>query len=345
MFFSILVPVYNVEKYLKQCIESVLAQDFQDYELVLVNDGSTDKSPEICEEYAAKDSRIVYYSKENEGLLLTRRYGIRRARGEYVLFLDSDDYWEKGLLTKLASELHKKPVDLVIYRFCRVTDDGKKVYEDRGIFPDHTYFDKTNKEEFVACFVSTSRLNVMWCKCVKRSILDVDTDYSAFRDKKGEDLLQSIAIIKNAQNILYLDDPLYNYRLSPSGRGRNFKEKYISDYEDVRAYVELQLKNMHCNARIMDAFYIRYIDGYMLYIRSIVKISPNRKVFERFIGQICTYSTYQKASQFVIPKMLMSSEHRWNYRMIQSGRLRILYFKYWVINHLKNTTHGSNAIK
>lgn len=81
----------------------MLAQHYHDYEIILTNDGSTDGSPAICEAYAAKDARIRYYSKQNEGLLLTRRYAIRLAKGEYVLFLDSDDYWAPNLLETVAA--------------------------------------------------------------------------------------------------------------------------------------------------------------------------------------------------------------------------------------------------
>ena len=96
MRFSVLIPVYNVEKYLDQCLTSVLTQDYSDFEVVLVNDGSTDQSPIICQKYAESDPRVKYYDKNNEGLLLTRRYSIKRASGEYIVFLDSDDYWEPG---------------------------------------------------------------------------------------------------------------------------------------------------------------------------------------------------------------------------------------------------------
>lgn len=335
MLFSILVPVYNVEKYLPQCIESVLAQDFDDYELILVNDGSTDKSPDICQKYAAKDKRIKYYSKDNEGLLLTRRYGIQRAQGDYILFLDSDDFWQNELLLKLQKEILKYPYDLIVFRFKRVTDEGKLVYEDKGIFPDHTFFDEKKKDDFIFKFVSSSRLNVMWSKCVRRQILDVDADYSQFKDKKGEDLLQSISIVGNAKTILYLDDTLYNYRLSPSGRGRNFKSKYISDYEDVRRFVLLRLREMKCNDAIIKAFYIRYIDGLMLYVPSIAKISKDYKNFCNYIEDINCFTVYKEAVQYVKPEDIADGRHRRLFEMILNNKIRLAYFKCILDNYFK----------
>lgn len=326
MLFSILVPVYNVEKYLAQCIESVLTQDFDDYELILVNDGSTDKSPDICQAYADQDGRIKYYSKNNEGLLLTRRYGIQRAKGDYVLFLDSDDFWEPGLLKKLQQEIKKYAYDLIVYRFKRLTDEGKLIREDRGIFPDHTFFDDKNKKDFILQFVSSSRLNVMWSKCVRRQILDVEADYSRFKDKKGEDLLQSIAIVKNARTVLYLDDALYNYRLSPSGRGRNFKFQYMIDYEAVRKHVLSQLGEMNCDDKIIRAFYIRYIDGVMHCVPSIARISKNCKEFLEHMKEIKSFSVYREALSVVKPEEMANRKHQLLYSMVLRNRMKRMYY-------------------
>ena len=93
-FFSIIIPVYKVEKYLNQCVDGVLSQTFKDYEIILVDDGSPDKSPLICDEYSASDSRVRVIHKPNGGLSQARNEGLNIAKGEYVIFLDSDDYWD-----------------------------------------------------------------------------------------------------------------------------------------------------------------------------------------------------------------------------------------------------------
>lgn len=98
MKVSVIIPVYNVEKTLPRCIDSVIGQSLKDIEIILVDDGSPDKSPEICDEYRCKDSRIKVFHKPNEGLGYTRNYGIERAQGEYVAFVDSDDYIASDML-------------------------------------------------------------------------------------------------------------------------------------------------------------------------------------------------------------------------------------------------------
>ena len=94
MKISVIIPVYNTEKYLKECVDSVLAQTYWDLEILLINDGATDSSPQICEVYAKQDMRIKVIHKQNGGLSDTRNTGIKQCSGDYVLFLDSDDYWD-----------------------------------------------------------------------------------------------------------------------------------------------------------------------------------------------------------------------------------------------------------
>ena len=96
MFFSIIVPVYNSEKYLSQCIESVLSQSYSNFELILVDDSSTDSSFEICQLFANKDARINVIHKENGGTSSARNVGLNNAKGDYILFMDNDDYWNNS---------------------------------------------------------------------------------------------------------------------------------------------------------------------------------------------------------------------------------------------------------
>lgn len=111
---SVIVPVYNIEEYLRECVESVLAQTYTNLELLLINDGSTDKSGVICDEYALKDSRVRVYHKKNGGLSSARNFGIERSKGNYLIFLDSDDYWiEKNAIKELVSVAKSTGCDIV----------------------------------------------------------------------------------------------------------------------------------------------------------------------------------------------------------------------------------------
>jgi glycosyltransferase involved in cell wall biosynthesis len=120
VFFSIIVPVYNVEDYLKQCLDSILCQTYNDFEIILVNDGSTDSSPEICSFYQNESAKIVLISKENGGLSDARNVGLKEAKGDYIIFTDSDDYWAGDQVLKDLNELIKiSNPDVVIHEESR----------------------------------------------------------------------------------------------------------------------------------------------------------------------------------------------------------------------------------
>ena len=116
IFFSVIVPLYNVSAYLQKCIDSIIIQNFKDFEIILVNDGSTDNSGEICKDYAEKYSNIRYYDKENGGLSSARNFGIDKADGDYLLFVDSDDFLtDSGFLTKIYALIKNNACDFVMY--------------------------------------------------------------------------------------------------------------------------------------------------------------------------------------------------------------------------------------
>lgn len=117
-FFSVIVPVYKVEEYLDQCITSVLGQTYGDFELILVDDGSPDNSGKMCDDYAEKDNRIIVIHQKNGGLSAARNSGIKRIQGQYILFLDSDDYWlHKDFLEHLNLRLSKIPSDVICFNY------------------------------------------------------------------------------------------------------------------------------------------------------------------------------------------------------------------------------------
>ena len=122
---SIIVPVYNVESYLKRCIESILNQTFRDFELILVNDGSTDNSEIICKEYALKDERIKYFYQRNKGVSEARNKGIDNSSGEYIQFIDSDDYVDENFLEIVVNRFKRDNSDIVFIGFYNEYNNGE----------------------------------------------------------------------------------------------------------------------------------------------------------------------------------------------------------------------------
>ena len=127
MLFSVVVPVYNVEKYLRECVESILRQTFDDFELILVDDGSKDSSGAICDEYAATDNRIKVIDKENEGQAIARNLGIKIAKGEYLGFVDSDDWVDEEYFENLYESAQRNNCDIACAGFKRCKPNKTKI--------------------------------------------------------------------------------------------------------------------------------------------------------------------------------------------------------------------------
>lgn len=133
MKLSFIVPVYNVESYLFKCIDSLLAQDYNDYEIVLVDDGSPDNCPQICDEYARKYSNIRVVHQTNGGLSAARNAGVVIAKGEYICFVDSDDYWEPNVLGRLMEQVEREQLDVLRFDYQKVIINSAGQYEPQKI--------------------------------------------------------------------------------------------------------------------------------------------------------------------------------------------------------------------
>ena len=144
---SIIVPVYNVEKYLERCINSLVHQTMKEIQIILVDDGSTDKSPSICDDYAKKDKRILVIHKENEGQGIARNYGLARASGEYVCFLDSDDYYELDTCEKLYEILKETNADMCCFGYQINDKEGNLVR--RPLIKEKIYQGEEIRNDFI----------------------------------------------------------------------------------------------------------------------------------------------------------------------------------------------------
>lgn len=133
MKLSFVVPIYGVELYLRKCVDSLLHQDYDDYEIILVDDGSQDACPSICDEYASRYENIKVVHRNNGGLSAARNSGIKVARGEYICFVDSDDYWEKNVLGSLMAQIYNNRLDVLRFKWQNVREVGNK-REDVGLY-------------------------------------------------------------------------------------------------------------------------------------------------------------------------------------------------------------------
>lgn len=237
--FSIIVPVYNAEKYLEECILSILNQTYSDFELILVDDGSIDKSGEICDEYAKKDRRIKIFHKANNGQLHTREYGISKASNEWLVFVDADDYIENFTLEKLNEKITQYDCDCIVYNFRKF--NNKEIFFNGDILENELAL--KNKNELFRKLLPSSQYNSMWRKAVRKKCLGT-RDYSKFYHMRiSEDRLQSAEIFENASKVVFIDDILYNYRDNDTSVMNNIKPAMTVDLIVEEKLLNIVIKN------------------------------------------------------------------------------------------------------
>jgi len=270
--YSFLLPIYQVENYIGECLESILNQTYPNFEVILLIDGSKDRSIEIAQEYANKDDRFKVYEQENIGIFKSRIKLVELSKNDICVFVDPDDSIEHNLLESLNLLFIKQRCDLVLYRFNRVTNSGKIYMKDWKLFSDNSLFTKENKYYVWDKFISSNRLNHVWSKAFKRELFD-QNEFIEYTDLYGEDVIISMHLIHNAKRIGYRDLTLYNYRNSDNGLGRNFKLKYLDDSETVRKEVYHFLKKIGgLNTSIIHKFYKSYIKSIL---RNLKLLSGN----------------------------------------------------------------------
>ena len=236
MFFSVIVPIYKVEEYLRTCIESVLNQTFSDFELILVDDGSPDKCPEICDEYAKRDERIKVVHKENGGLVSARQAGIKVAEGLYIFNLDGDDSICEDALESAHKIINETNADIVsfCYRHCTNGQIGDVVEENvlEGLY------NKSQIEERIYPKLLSDKnmehiFYFLWGKAIKKDLvlkhqLNVNPAISL-----GEDLSCMVPCYLEAQSVYMSKKAIYLYTIRTDSLSTDFKAVQLTQIADV----------------------------------------------------------------------------------------------------------------
>jgi glycosyltransferase involved in cell wall biosynthesis len=260
---SIIVPVYKTEKYLRGCVDSILAQTFVDFECILVNDGSPDGCPDICDEYARKDKRIKAIHQKNAGTAYARDAGIKASSGNFLAFVDSDDTVPHNAIKFLYEKLLETGADIVCGNIQFIYKKRKSVYKDYSGF--------TNPIEYVF----TSLNNGLCGKIYKKELFD-DSNLHIPELIHGEDLIINTQIFSrvNRGKIAFVDEVVYMYDRRTGGITTR------SGYSPVECYLwmyDYLKKNGHFNDQHIKNMFLRRMikDGILLYITTKRKIDQN----------------------------------------------------------------------
>lgn len=281
---SVIVPIYNVEKYLEKCINSIILQTLEDIEIILVNDGSTDKSFEIINKYKAIDSRIIVINKINSGLSAARNSGLKVARGEYVGFIDSDDWIEENMLEELYEAGKKYNSEVVACNFKSFNDINNTF--NKYPINEGKYIGKLVINEKILSKVIEGKLKTpVWDKIYKKKFLQDNKIKFDEKIIRFEDWHFIVEVYEKVNNLYYLDKNMYNYRIYSNTLSNkyydNFFELIIELNKRKFAVIEEKFKNKEIIIKNAKFNYIDDINKVLNHIMTNGKrINMKKKIFK-----------------------------------------------------------------
>lgn len=275
MKYSIIVPVYNVEQYLRECIESVIAQTYSDWELILVDDGSTDSSPSICDEYSEKDSRIKVIHVENGGAYKARVLAKDYIEGEYTIGLDSDDMYTTNCLETLDKQLKTTNADMIVFGRSKYEEDVDKYYHESFGYEDGRWYTREEILERTLILKDHSLGN----KVVKSDIYKF-TDYinEDYRLSLSLDYLQVVPVICGINRAYAISDNMYIYRMRKGSITHSHKFANIVDNDWINCKLKDYLMQRELySEKIKFALERSYMDVFISRLYRLGGILPLRK--------------------------------------------------------------------
>lgn len=322
---SVIVPVYNVEKYIRKSLDSILEQTYSDFELIIVDDGSTDSCPAICDEYNLKDDRIKVIHKENGGLMSAWICGVENAKSEYVVFVDSDDWIGLQMFEIMVNNKFEDKVDMVICNSRKV--EGKKEYREDFILSAGYYnYERITKKiypiminagDFQKRAVPVSRCG----KLIRKNLIENNLKYCDKRISFSEDFNIIFPVLLDCKSIVIINnmDADYYYRMNPNSilhtYNKNMYKQIIILYDKL--FLILSEKNKNNFSLQLYADYIAAI--VQCYKNELMNPSIFKEILKN-IGRMCNDKTFIKALDCVEWKhyrklnvLIIRSMKNWNF--------------------------------
>ena len=228
MRFSIILPIYNVEKYLKECVDSILKQTFRDYEIILVDDGSTDGSPELCDKLAETYDFIRVIHKANGGAADSRNVGLKSAIGDYIIFIDSDDFILSEHFLEDVNNSFSENVDMVLYKYSKFFDDTKNLAECNFSY-ESAKLKENYADKIYELVKADAFFGMAWIRAIRKDII-LDNQIFFETGLTGEDMDWNYELMLNVSNIELLDNIYIAYRQRSGSVTASYKIKNLEDF-------------------------------------------------------------------------------------------------------------------
>jgi len=279
VWMTIIIPVYNAQQYLHKCLSSIISQSFRAYEVILVDDGSTDKSAEICKEFCSKDNRIKYFKTENEGAFHARVFGAKQSKGQYLTFCDSDDYYSTNNAFKLLYDKATSAVQnfsLIQFGFYKKYNHLKKSvkFVSKDLIVNDAEFDLHEYPKLLCSFAERSHLNTSCCNKLYSSKLLANLPEEKERVFWGDDEILNMHLLQSVDRALFLPDLLYVYRQSSGGTGK-FSLRTMNDLDIIKKHqleflkrregedTERMLRTLHAETAAWFLVYLKQAHNYL----------------------------------------------------------------------------------
>lgn len=276
VLLTVVIPVYNVEKYLKRCIESILIQEWKNYDILLVDDGSTESSPQICDDYAKVYDFISVIHKKNGGLSEARNTGISHAKGDYVYFPDSDDWLEPQTFKELADVLESQEFDIVSFNREFVKGEEDPIVSDplvTQVYEGKDAFVQMLKHSYITGFAND--------KIYKKSLF-IDNNISFPKGKYYEDLGTNYKLFLSAENVFATNQKYYHYLIdNPDSITQSWNEQKFSDmFEFYKDIFYSDFVRSRLNQEELQISQLYYVNGLIHILASLYKSKLDKKYID-----------------------------------------------------------------
>ena len=285
---SIIVPIYKVEEYLDKCIESIVDQTYNNLEIILVDDGSPDNCPKMCDKWAKRDNRILVIHKENGGVCSARNSGLKKAKGKWIAFIDSDDWVEKEYIKELYDCASRKKSSIVASGYCRIAEHSKEYINNSGNMVE------LNAREFLIKILNP-QTGMGFCatKLYKKEIIE-----NMFFDSTlvvGEDAVFNTKLVKKIDRAVVYKRALYNYRSNLDSAVRKYDVNYIKKYTNSMENMKKYINDNYSDDRILEADLANYIVYHLMLICVNYCYNPQNNNKRKSLKEACKMKIYANA--------------------------------------------------
>lgn len=302
--FSIIVPVYNVEKYIGDCLDSILNQTYENFEVIVVNDGSPDNSQDIIDRYAKKDKRIRSFIKKNGGLSDARNYGVSKAKGDYLVFVDSDDSINCELLEKINEVLDDK-VDIVRYQVVKIENDQKTVDESE-------IFTRNSGEEAFSKLLKNSWFVTAWSASYRREFW-IKNKFNYAKGKIHEDFGLTPYVYMKAKLVTAIDYVGYNYFVRENSiMTVNNKEKVIKKNEDCLFHFDRLMEFINKDKNVSETGKVLYESYIANALITRIKSIEDKQIKKDYVNELKVKKVGDNLISDTLPRKIKKTIYKMN---------------------------------